>query len=1837
MKKIIAMILTLVLVVSYFPISVFAVSENATVDIWDGSIANGFEAGDGTESNPFIIKTGAQLAYLAKETNGGNCYKDTYFKLQNDIDLNNIPWMSIGHSSYNKLSNIANSYYPPDMLASVAEGHRFSGVFDGNGNTICNIKFPEDYKENHIGLFDMSDGEIRNLCVEALELSIQSKSSDKKCRIFGGIVAVQYGGVIENCSFNGNVNGGDFACAGIVGYAENTVIKNCTTKGTLSQTTNKSVDRTSARVYYTSGILSIGYNVSISGCENFAEITGSAECVYIAGIVGDMGKGGSIDTCTNYGKVSNTKAVKFPAHVAGIGSTLDWGTEEQPYSYYVNSCNNYGDVQGGLGSGGIIAESGLHTNVYINNCSNFGDIYDEYCAGGILGSAYNVEWASIRNSFNTGDITSNKHSAGGIVGGGNNVHTIQNCYNTGTVKTINTEKDCYGTGGIVGGLRYGSRPTIRYCYNIGSVSSKRHATAIGALGYCYGSSCYYLDNVSRGLDDTAHFKAEKLTALEMRFAENFSGFDFKNIWDIDPSINNGYPYLRGMEPRMVIDTSSVKFSKTKNDLEYPIYDKTTFANQLKVWAENSTFSDSFAAYMEEGHSYNELLDMTIDLPVMSDEGVGYSVSGETTVGEMMAYLIFADNARKYIKNVEFSVSSKFGSGNQDDAYKYFYEKLMNFNLQYNYFQKELNEKDTFNQTLTTLLLAKTAMSVVDELKIKYKNGETKYLIYGSDEYNDTVANLNTDEIESTVKLKSYSYITGLYKANVNESYQNYDSLYYYLMSGGDTSFLNEKYKDVLNSYSIAIKDGKKIYKILKKGDFGDASSLIGLGLDNIKFFSERNNSEWQDDIQKIKQYWDYIDDGYNLLKNIATYSPFGVMSSAWEIGNTYIEKIKEAYSGVEKREFGWYALTYYYLEKNNPDLLHAIIDSKTGSAEFNISNVTIYGIPYHMNDIIEENIVKHWNSNKESDAYLQHTYTPKENIRLYMMNSCNNLQRMASLDIDTYCTTLLEYILAEIGLEKGIAEQYVNIDVVSNDENLGSVSKSIENGGTSVNATTKENASFVGWFDSTTGDTVSQNPNYEPSLSAKNTLQAVFVEGEVKTASVASILSVSEDQKINLGGKPKVLHIDTATSDNGVITIKWYKNYRNSNQDGIFVTTGASYSPPADVKGTTYYYAIVENTLVDGSVTTTTKVRSRAICVSVEDPIVVDLEILRLPSKTIYLPEEEFSSNGLSVCMVYSDGSKATVTDYEAIYEEFDTIGIKNITVKYLGFAKTFDVEVTTEKSGKLSDTVSWKLNLLTKELTVSGYGAIPVNSYITFTPYNLYINSLVVSDGITDIGTRGFYNLTYLENVILPNSLVSIGDYGFTGCRKLTGIELPKGLESIGTRAFYSCSYLASIEIPNTLLTIDSYAFYGCSRLFNVTIPESVVTINSNAFNSRYLKSIYGLSGTTAEMYAQENNIPFSCLHTYASITNIEATCIANGHVNALVCPNCQQILEQGTLTDMLEHTYGEWVIDTPAMPDRVGIKHRICSICGNTETEEIAQLKNLKFAGATLTLYDDLSINYRVARSLFEESGYTEPYVVFSLNGEETKVTEYMVVGDYYTFDFDNISPHQMNDTIFATLYANYEGKEYVSETKEYSVATYCYNMLDKHTTDEYAKLRTLLVDLLRYGEKSQIYKNYKTDNLVSSRLTEEQNKWGTEALPELKSVQDTKYETLENPSVKWKGAGLNLQDSVTMRFMIATESIENLTVKVTSDSGEWTISNDAFEKTEGGYYVFFNGLNAGQMSETVYLTVYNGETKVSNTVRYSIESYAHSMQNSADGELNDLLTAMMKYGNSAYSYQH
>lgn len=132
---------------NYADVSIGIVNEiiqAGSIDTWDGSTTAAI-----TESNnTYKVYTGAQLAWIAKQVNGGNNFSGKTVTLMKDIDLGSHEWTPIG--------NMGDTYTA------------FAGTFNGNGNTIYNLHSISQRTISSVsaGLFGAITGDIEGVNVQ---------------------------------------------------------------------------------------------------------------------------------------------------------------------------------------------------------------------------------------------------------------------------------------------------------------------------------------------------------------------------------------------------------------------------------------------------------------------------------------------------------------------------------------------------------------------------------------------------------------------------------------------------------------------------------------------------------------------------------------------------------------------------------------------------------------------------------------------------------------------------------------------------------------------------------------------------------------------------------------------------------------------------------------------------------------------------------------------------------------------------------------------------------------------------------------------------------------------------------------------------------------------------------------------------------------------------------------------------------------------------------------------------------------------------------------------------------------------------------------------------------------------------------------------------------------------------------------------------------------------------------------------------------------------------------------------------------------------------------------
>lgn len=498
--------------------------------------------------------------------------------------------------------------------------------------------------------------------------------------------------------------------------------------------------------------------------------------------------------------------------------------------------------------------------------------------------------------------------------------------------------------------------------------------------------------------------------------------------------------------------------------------------------------------------------------------------------------------------------------------------------------------------------------------------------------------------------------------------------------------------------------------------------------------------------------------------------------------------------------------------------------------------------------------------------------------------------------------------------------------------------------------------------------------------------------------------------------------------------------------------------------------------------------------------------------------------------------------------------------------------------------------------------------------------------NNVQQIYADAFGNSGKLSNIILPDYAINIADGAFIGTAYYNNsgnwengvlyigkhlikgtaadiVTIKDGTLSIADSAFKNNAAITEIVLPNSMQKIGNLAFSGCSSLTNVTAPISIIEIKENAF--------VGCTG-----FNQDSKIK-----VIKGDTQIGEVSFNNNSQFENIIYNGTRVQWKQQKTEITEPLALQWLQVIPV----------------------IFNSNEIGFDYASITITNSIAINFKISKENFDILGHTNPYAVFKRGEEEFVVEEYTEVVSkiddkvYYVFDFKNIAPHRLGDTVEATLFYTNSGEVYEGGTVEYSVKQYCYDQINNASGEGSNLLKTALIDLLYYGAASQDYMDYNEDDLVTNNLTAEQQALRTTKTPTLKSCMA--MGDLANPTVNWTSVGLNLRDSVNIRFRISTtEDINNLKLVVKGKSGrvwEVTYQNnpEAFTKTGNEYYVMFGGLNAMQMREEIDATFYVGNKQVSKTLHYSIETYA--ARNIDKEALTDILKATMIYGDSVYKY--
>ena len=443
------------------------------------------------------------------------------------IQTNDIDFVSSGN-----LTPIGNNYT-----------NGFKGFYDGGYHKLSNININNaniSSTDYYLGIFGVvRGGYIKNVKISGANIIV---SYSNQAKINAGIL-VGYSNLTAKSSDN-NI--------------ENVVIESSTLSVTSSSTTSADSDRIGGMIGYLNN-----FKISKS---------------YV--------KSSTIDLLSN--SLSTSSIGGFAGYSQGSEITSSYFSGENSNTTYVN--HNSVEYVGGF--------VGIMSNTIIKECFSVGNIYGGDSYGSILGGlvGYSTGFSNqIINSFSKSNIVggiftngTNHTGLGGLIGTFNDT-SISSCYATGTISPTTPGNETGGFAGLVN--------TNTVLVNASNFFNNEDNSLYNGVGQDIPSTWTRIP-----LGSNTFGKSKSLLKLKSTFENidpifdtgqsqsrptNWYYWDFNNIWGIDSSINDGFPYLRStrfifvQSPELSISSSDLSINKTE-----------TATITFSISKDVSTFADS---------------------------------------------------------------------------------------------------------------------------------------------------------------------------------------------------------------------------------------------------------------------------------------------------------------------------------------------------------------------------------------------------------------------------------------------------------------------------------------------------------------------------------------------------------------------------------------------------------------------------------------------------------------------------------------------------------------------------------------------------------------------------------------------------------------------------------------------------------------------------------------------------------------------------------------------------------------------------------------------------------------------------------------------------------------------------------------------------------------------------------------------------------------------------------------------------------------------------------------------------------------------------------------------
>ena len=324
----------------------------------------------------------------------------------------------------------------------------------------------------------------------------------------------------------------------------------------------------------------------------------------------------------------------------------------------IENCVNEASINGsGANVGGIVGAAyytAVGSEMYITNCKNYGAVT---CTAGVAGGIAGLSAAKVSGCENHAVITGNGTDVAGIVAEQQNAGSVTNCVNNADI--TNTNSGAYGTGGIVGWLRYNGSTSDYARKNVIEVSGNVNHGKIsggndggGIVGTVYNAAVVtgnenYADSISGttfagGIVGNLQFTETPLGDIHAKDVSISNNISTTSLENIDANCKGQYAYdnTSGAEPGVVVTENSAAWAAQIGAKKY------------------ATLAGAMDAAVEAGGATIELLgDITVTETVVHD-----SADANITL-DLCDHKITGENCRVlWIKSGSMTIVSTGGLG-----------------------------------------------------------------------------------------------------------------------------------------------------------------------------------------------------------------------------------------------------------------------------------------------------------------------------------------------------------------------------------------------------------------------------------------------------------------------------------------------------------------------------------------------------------------------------------------------------------------------------------------------------------------------------------------------------------------------------------------------------------------------------------------------------------------------------------------------------------------------------------------------------------------------------------------------------------------------------------------------------------------------------------------------------------------------------------------------------------------------------------------------------------------------------------------------------------------------